>query len=38
VRLATGETELDAELREWLATFSGRSKAALAASALLKEA
>lgn len=38
VRLATGESELGAELREWLATFSGKSKAALAASALLKEA
>ena len=37
VRLATGESELGAELREWLATFSGKSKAALAASALLKE-
>ena len=38
VRLETGESELGAELREWLATFSGKSKAALAASALLKEA
>lgn len=37
VRLATGESELGAGLREWLANFNGKSKAALAASALLKE-
>lgn len=38
VRIETGAPELDAALREWLEGFSGKSKAAQAAAALLKEA
>ena len=38
VRLDTGSRELDAALCEWLDAFSGKSKAAQEAAALLKEA
>lgn len=37
VRLQTGQRDVAKQLREWLQTFSGKSKAAQAATALLKE-
>jgi len=35
--LQTGQRDVAKQLREWLQTFSGKSKAAQAATALLKE-
>nr|VDG63357.1 Uncharacterised protein [Streptococcus thermophilus] len=37
VRLQTGHVGVDKRMREWLESFSGKSKAAQAAAALLKE-